>query len=317
MKRNAYTLIEMIMAIALIGIVGGIVSGMLGKVYENYAQQQEMSKLEFSSIQALNQIENYLKRSIPQSILMHNGTSVAGNLDVYNPNAYTPLRNIQNGDLTANKTLLWLDIDKESLQGTGPQPFYNQWLNIRTSTGNQIASVGSQFNNIVQTQRNIFGTATASPAIYFVYGNQQGSPYEKFYNETPATQSTAIFPIDQVAPINANDFTLTRIPPEIGEIFYVTGTGYALQLNGNILSLVYNFQPWEIIGAGFGAGNGETFLNGQSQPILENVTSFDYWVEFDTLRIKICVESREVIDIDSAGNNVRASICKERAIGVI
>lgn len=313
-KRVGYTLIEMIFAITLMGLVGGIVSGILGKIYENYAIQQEVSKLEFSSIQILSQIENYLKRSIPNSILLHDGSKVAGVLDVYNENAYTPLRNINfgNGNLTANKTLLWLDIDKESLQGTGPQPFYNQWLDIKASTNNQIKTVDSQFNKIQETQNNIFGILNSTPAIYFIYGNQQGTPYQKFYNETAGSQSTAMFAVNTSIAPTANNLTLTRIPPEIGEMFYISGTGYALSLNGTILSLIYNFQPWELVGT-----NGETFLDGTKKVIAENVKSFDFWVEYDTLRMKICLFSNTTVSLDSTGADEKAYICKERAIGMM
>jgi prepilin-type N-terminal cleavage/methylation domain-containing protein len=320
MRRSGFTLIEMIFAITLMAITGGIVSSLLGKVYENYAIQQETSNLEFKSIQVLNQIEHYLKRSIPNSIMLHDGsTDASGNLDVYNEDAYTALLNIGygSGNLDSNKTLIWLDMDIENLYGDGPQPNYNKWLNIKDSDDKKMISVDSKFGNIVDVQKNIFGTTNASPAIYYVYGNQQGTSYEKFYNKTNTTDLTAIFAIDQSATISDNEFSLKRKPDEIGEIFYVTGTGYGLSLENHNLYLIYNYQPWDALTSGTNTGNGETFVDGTKQLLMENVKSFEFWSEYDTMRMKICLYSNMNVDADNTDDlDNKASICKEKAIEV-
>jgi type II secretory pathway pseudopilin PulG len=314
-KKAAYTLIEMIMAIVVMGAIGGIISTLLGNIYQNYATQKQIAQLELKSIQVLSQLQNYFERSIPNSILLHNGTidSGTGDLDVYDETNYIALTDISfgQGNLSANKTLLWLDIDKENVQGDGPNPNYNQWLDISASTNADLETKDSNLDKIEEIQKNIFGASNVTPAIYFIYGNQQGSPYQKFYNDDTSvpTESTAIFPVD-TSTITANTLSLARTPAEIGELFYVSGTGYALSMNGKTLSLIYNWQPWVV-----NVDKGETFLDGTSKILIENVESFDFWVENNVFRIKICITSDLVTGEDETGATTYANICKERAIG--
>jgi len=305
MKKSGFTLIELIYVITIMGVVGAIINMTLGQVYYNYAQQKEFSRLESTSTLVITQVKKLLQRSVPNSIMRYSD----GGTNEFDSNNYTPLLNITNGDLkNANERLIWLDIDRESLRGTGPQPYYNQWFNLKTSDGVHMYSVDSDFTKIINTENStlLLTGVNSDPAVYYIYGNQQGTPYEKFYNST----QTALFPIDKTQPINNNDFYLTRTPKEIGEMFYIVDTGYSLHLNNKTLMLTHDYQPWTKNGA-----NQETFLDGTSEILLENVSEFKYWVEYDTLKIKICVDSKIPIGIDAAGNNRYSSLCKEAIIG--
>lgn len=312
MKRKGFTLIELIFAIVLMATVGGITSGMLGTVYENYAEQKEIARLSAKSNEIINQLEKYLNRSIRSSIMLHNGNKSGGKLDVYTEANYKPIVSVSNEDLNGTKFLIWIDIDKENLQGDGPNPNYNEWINIKTSSGKNIKSNGNKFKNIINVSKNILGSTTAAPAIYFVYGNSQGTPYEKFYNTTTTTDSTAIFAMDTSATINDNDFQLINTPKEIGEIYYFSNTAYAIKLNNKQLSLVYDFQPWEKITSGTDNGKGETILNGKEEILSDNVSSLKIWSEYNSIRIKLCITSNQIIDIDDTGKNIYAEVCKER-----
>ena len=308
-SKSGFTLIELIFTIVLLAIIGGIISMTIGSVYYNYAQQKELSKLEINSNLVLTEIRNLLKRSIPNSIMKYSGANTTNSAN------YTPLLNINNGDLTnPNERMIWLDIDKESLYGNGSQAYYNQWFDLKSSTGNKMVSVNSDFTKIIPTETNtllLTGGAQAEPAVYYVYGNQEGTPFEKFYNST----QTALFPIDTTAAINQNDFQLTKIPKEIGEIYYITDTGYTLNINNkNQLLLTHNFQPWTVDAV---SGNQETFTNGTSEVLMENVKSFEYWVEYNTLRIRMCINSNIPISVDAAGKNIYSELCKETSIGAM
>ena len=312
MKKTGFTLIELIFAIVLMATIGGITSGMLGKVYENYAMQKETVRLSSNANQVITKIEKYLKRSIRSSIMFNNGNKVAGVLDVYNSGNYTPIEMVASEEMDGDEFLIWVDKDKENLQGDGPNPNYNGWINIKTSSGNTIRSVDNKFGNIINVDKNILGSLTASPSIYFVYGNNQGTPYEKFYNTTTLTTSTAIFSMDTALAINDNDFKLTTTPQELGEIYYFSYTAYALKLKNNVLSLVYDFQPWEKLTSGANIGKGETILDGKEETISNNVSSLKIWSEYSSIRIKVCLTSNQVIGIDGSGKNEYAEVCKER-----
>lgn len=296
--KSAFTILELIFAIVLLGIIGTMSADIISRTYDNYNHQNDVANLQSKSKQTLDQIINYLNESIDGSIAKFDG---ANYIDI---DTITTFDDINNSNY-----FVWIQKDTESLRGIwdeGKQrifPGYSGLANIIDSNNTFVVTSPNDcdLSFINQIQQDITSITdplngtnpTPRAALYFVYGNAAGTTESRFWK----APTSSLFPITS---ISSNIITLQNKPDEISEHFYLTYSAYGLHLQNNgELRLVWNFRPW----------NNESVANGESLLLMQDVVSFNFWSESEgtIIRFKVC--------LSTSFNDTSAPIfCKEAMV---
>ena len=280
-KRPAFSMLELVFVIIILGIVSSIGAELIAKVYESYIVQRSQHKASIKTQIALNQIANRLRNAIPGTVIRRvelNGVPVESLKEAMGaaPNTYNVLQ--------------WVGSDMDSFKAitsnVNRQPGWSGFCDISASTTpgmpnatTNIVSIGSNFalTNIIQTN---LGRAGNQFAIYF--------PND---------------PIGHMGTGAGNIIALANPVAPIVERYKLAWSSYALFVDDqNDLYLYYNFPPMRAAAAG------QT-----RQLLLRNVSNFKFEGSGETIRIKLCVE--EFIDgnpVPVPGTGIRS--CKEKAI---
>ena len=277
MKR-AFTLIELVFVIIITGIIGVISSDIIYKIYDVYIFQKELSTLQLKSRRVLSQISNYLDRSIKQSIAEHDSSN-----DTYK-SIFSDV--VANSATTSQNTfLIWIDKDLESKKGLYKNgenyPGYSSLLNLKESNGTYLKTVDCNLSIVSQFTSDIVGGSEQNrSAIYFLYANSKGDVESRFYKNP-----TSLFGIGSF--ISETEMNLSKKPEQIGDIYNLTYTAYALQLDDDRssddygkLKLYWNFKPWQ----------NENINDANSSFLSDNISSFEYVSQSDgtVIRLKMC-----------------------------
>lgn len=74
-KQNGFTLIEMVIAITILGIVGGISSLIIGRTVDGYDATARRAKLHSGARLAIDRIAREARHALPNSICTYNGSN--------------------------------------------------------------------------------------------------------------------------------------------------------------------------------------------------------------------------------------------------
>lgn len=275
-NRLAFSMLELIFVIVILGIVASIGAELIAKVYESYIVQRAHHRASIKTQLVINQIANRLRYAIPGTIVRRNSDfTVTETLD----------ENMTlDGD--AYNVLQWVASDGDSFEaisGTTTsdpllrRPGWSGFCDIDASTDTILSTPGSNFTLTNAIQGNLGGSGTF--AIYFPNDlNVSGNPRAHTGTGTGET------------------ITLGSATDRIVERYKLAWTSYALVVESGDLYLYYNFLP--TFGATIGANK---------SLLLKNVTNFKFEGRGHTTRIKICVE-------ENIGDTVGIPSCKEKAV---
>ena len=293
--RRAFTLLELIIVIVLLGIVGVMSTDIVSQTYRNYVYQKEVADLQSRSKQLVDQITQYLERSIKPSVARLDGVNHASVWDI----------GLSDANQSNNAYLEWIGKDLESQRGewngTMVYPGYSGLANVRDSNGTNVITTDCNLSLIDPIQNRLTGETLIMAgvnryrtALYFVYANSDGTVEQRFW-----VNPTSLFGITGLDSPVKGVIQLAFAPPEIGELYYLAYSAYAIQLeNDGTLQLYQNFRPW----------NGEVIDQIRIDPLvlMENVTSFEYWSESQgtMLRFKVCLR----------GDDAQVRVCKEGVV---
>ena len=273
-QKAAFSMLELIFVIVILGIVASIGSELIAKVYESYIVERAQHRGSVKTQIAINQIENFLRNAIPGTVIRRVGLAGAA-------------ESLQQAMASAPGTytvLQWVGSDVESFEainsnvatGVNRRPGWSGFCDINASTQTSIVSPGSNFTLTNTIQANM-GRVGNNFAIYF--------------------------PNDPVAHFGTgagNTITLANPAAPIVERYKLAWTSYALVVDANSdLRLYYNFTPTIA-----------TPIVGPNQILLKNVRNFKFERRGQTTRIKLCVE--EFIDSNVTGTGIPS--CKEKVI---
>jgi len=249
-NRLAFSMLELIFVIVILGIVSSIGAEVIAKVYENYIVQRAQHRASIKSQIAINLIANRLRYVIPGTMVRRVGI---GEKAEFLEESLTV-----SGDKFT--VLQWVGTDGDSFEAIrnngNRRPGWSGFCDLNVSTLSRIVSPGSNFalTNAIQT-----------------YLGRAGNGFSIF------------FPNDPVAHAGAgagNTITLDNNATTIVERYKLAWSSYALvvEKNGDF-NLYYNFAPTPAIDI----GNTKSLL-------LKNVTNFKFERRGQTTRIKLCVE---------------------------
>ena len=305
--RPAFSMLELVFVIVILGIVSGIGAEVIAKVYENYIIQRALHRTSVKTELAAAQIANRLAYAIPNTVIAR--------LDA---TSFTAIENAPK----ANKILEWVAYDADSFGYTG-QPGWSGFADVRAGTTNlnQISTPGSNlsFTNIiigklsaVTSPKTINDAAVffSDPSIYDVHtvGFKESTIPTPTISTVNAWAANAIIPFD--APLGSSSRTVKEhyklawtayaiVPTELTAAQYLARDLGGLSANDKLYDLVlhYNFQPWD-----------DSYYDAApTKTLIRNVSVFNFMGTGDTIRFKLCTQ-------ESIGGTYPITVCKEKAV---
>jgi len=273
MMRRGYTLIEIIITIAITGILS---VGMF-KAFEAITAQSEKAKilttLSMDSQSALDQISILLYNRAPMSVVGFNETDLR---------PYSPL-----SETVDKKIIEWYGLASESYLANN----YSGFIDMNASIKPTLSSPDTNLTALLTTEQDKWGSSFTLSDMILIFS---GSFDEGIRNEYNITASTP------------NTITLSgALPDIIYEKYNLVDSAYAVtrkedasscakisQYDNNTLLLFYNYRPWK----------NQNFCDGNVSVLATNVNAFRSQTINNSLRLTI--DTNRII---RGGNSVRLS----------
>jgi len=307
-KRLAFTLVELVMVIVVLGIVASIGADIIASMYDNYLRTRTINRLQSQSEIALEQIAKRLQYRIKDSTIARNTSA-----DTFLP--------LSDSGVDENFDVIeWIGYCNEAFRGTST-PLWTGLVDLgdtnRTNRENNktgtIVSPGSNFNataNLMNalTNGDIDMIPGKEAALIFNHPTNI-SDFGWGTNVSGNTDGNNML-LAQITPGQPNILTIVRdnnntLPTEISEHFYLAHTAYALAPIGNPtdfnLTLSYNYQPW--------LGEKYTDNNDTRRVLAEHVQLFRVRQDANLIRLKLCLH-----DNKETGTGDRIVTCKEKVV---
>ena len=309
-KRRAFTMIEMIMVIVILGIVSMIGTNIIANMYESYIRTQIINELQQKTELTINQITKRLKYRIKPSVISKNRT---------NPNDFKELSNDDN--VVVYNVLEWIGYDNESFMGewngTRHTPGWSGFVDLDAPDTN-VSRIRTSGSTLAFARQNIL--ALSNNQVDIVAGAQYPALiFKKLDNIAPVTFGfdPAINDASNTLPVRLinnnvlefvnNDGTINDTNKTLYEQYHLAWSAYAIapsnvdDINSTDfnLTLHYNYQPW----------HNERFDTNTTSTVLlaENVSTFVFTQTGNTIQIKLCIQ-------DGNRTGVPIVFCKEKAI---
>lgn len=274
--RKGFTLMELVFVIVILGILARFGTDLLIKTYENYVYSNTLNRLSSQSEMAVKLIANRLQYRIKDSIIARTAPASA---------TVVPI-----GSLTGNERVLeWIGTDIDGWRGTGA-PEWSGFIDLDDSLATQLSTPGTQYSG-------------ESGALFFI-GSDVDLQSNFGWTGAINNQAAAMHPVS-FATIAGKPF----ITPKSGtgdfsdsgggvyEFYQFSDSAYAVYLDDatNELYFYYGYQPWD----------GQSMSDGNSELIMENVSSFTFIALGDILVIQVCTSVVEESEY---------AICKEKTV---
>lgn len=304
--RSAFTMIELLFVIVIMGIVGGFALDTLRQYYENIYRSHEYSKRVADADHALEQISHYFESALNSSIVNLDrgsgtgcfGTPVAGDANDY--------------------TVAFVAADSDSLRGSNGQPGWNEDTVLLPNNRINAADVNYTVANSIITK---LAPPSATPAytllnsaIYDTDSKDVDACTRFNWNGGGTQGYHAISAMD--------DTNLTLDPANVasnGKEKYLLRSGYAFRvLNNGDFMMYSNFRPWR----------GEAYTTALNQNLIARDVAF-FTVSYNAQdyqnnpnlndrgmiwKLHVCM--RGVADDLSDSSTSNQDICRERSIHV-
>ena len=300
MKR-AFSLIEVIFVLVILGIVASISSQIIVQVYESYITQNAIYRTSLKTELAANQIVNRLTYAIQ-------GTTIAKEPNKTYDENMTTWAMLEDIDVMNNPNhkkfimLEWIGYDNDSFSA-GATPYWSGVANYESaSSTTKLETPGSKLSEASKIIKNLSNKVDLSgslkdPAVLFMNSDDYDVQCMGLINEN---NTSCIFTVKRYGE-NKLEFT-GSIPKIVTERYKLTWSAYALvpeqKTNGLYdLNLYYNYQPW----------NNETYKDGKKKLLINNVSVFKFTENGGTIQLKLCAT-------ENIGADYNISTCKEKAI---
>jgi prepilin-type N-terminal cleavage/methylation domain-containing protein len=325
--KKAFSLIEVIFVLTILGIVASISSQIIVQVYENYITQKALYKTTTKTEIAITQIVNRLAYAVDGTTITKNPTA-GPYTKASEGNNWIKLSNIDITDpLHAQFTTIeWIGYDNDSFSAA-TTPYWSGVANYDSTAGfipsrTQFETPGSRLTlarDIIKNLSNnnvaLDGVGGSLPAVIFTgkeyLDNSIVAPLATQILYDPACMGLVNENnrscISRVSMRTTADNTHLTFPDakqkKIYERYKLAWTAYALvpedKDGDNLfdLNLYYNYQPW----------NGDKYTDGQHSLLINNVSVFKFTENGGVIQLKLCAT-------ENIGQDFNISSCKEKAI---
>ncbi|OHD90382.1 type II secretion system protein [Sulfuricurvum sp. RIFCSPLOWO2_12_FULL_43_24] len=305
--RKAFTMIELLFVIVILGIVGGFALEAVRQYYEGIFRTQEYTKRVAEADQILEQLSKYFENAISSSIV---------NLDI-NPGTvacYGPPTTS-----ASDFTVAFVGVDVDSMRGiSGNRPGWSEEVQL-VAGSNDINGSDANYtmaNNII----SLLGTSTlrgsalydsesidSNACVRFNFAGEGKVGFHKLDGVNPNPMANGLLRLN-------NDNNATH-----GHRKYLLRTGYAFRVDDNGSFWMYsNFRPW--VDEHFSA-SGKINLLGQNvahfyadynaTDFMNNPSVSDRGLVW---RLKVCMRG---LDTNlSTSDTESQGICRERRVHV-
>ncbi|MDF1874203.1 prepilin-type N-terminal cleavage/methylation domain-containing protein [Sulfurimonas sp. SAG-AH-194-I05] len=291
--RNAFTMLELIFVIVIMGIIGKFGVEFLAQAYRSFIYTSVNHSLQANSTSAIEFIAARLQYRIKDSIIAKVDSNAS----------YTALASASGSEYNV---LEWIASDIDGFRGDS-LPYWSGIADIgnEIGAGNKDLLVSPETNTTaLNTLIDILsdsGSGINDVALYFV-GSSSDIYTGYGYAGAITDQNQTMHPVN-----SATDTTFTPAPAtgsftEVYEYYKLAWTANAIvhSSDGN-LTFYYDYQPW----------NGENYAaDGKGQLLMQNVDTFQFMAIGSIVKIQVCVKS-DIIDGSSTGGY---SLCKEKTI---
>ncbi len=290
MRRRAFTLIEIVMVIAVAGILAVGTFKALSALFVRSAKARAVTELSLVSQSVLDQLGVLLYARVPGSVIGYDPSD----------GSYGAI-----GRLASPKPVLeWIGTAEESLKRRDYSGFVD--MNASDSVSGVLVSPDSDGSRVDATIRLKFNTSSdvfASDRVRLVFagsydlGAQEdaSAPAFGWHGETAGK-------IHDISMDGSGNITLNASPPYIYEKYYLADTAYAVArakdvnisascisalgvpLNEDALLLFYDYRPWK--GESFCADSGGVAA-GSVTLLAEDVSGFRAELVERTIRLSI------------------------------
>lgn len=303
-KRKAFSMIELVFVLVVLGIVASMSAEIIAQVYSNYVTQRGLHKSSVKTELAASIIQNRLSYRIARTTVGRN------------PNNFSDIVLVnQIPDTTTYPILEWygLAIDGFNSNDSNGTLGWSGFCDINGSNKSNILTPASSLGLFSTIITNVSDSAITDVALIF-----SGLKYSQTqrYNIECLGYDGNTSCISTIKEITDTNITLNdTLPKRVHEQYSLTRSAYALvpvkqgtadicdtdtmSNPDNICDLVlrYDYQPWK----------GEKYINAKSKVLVRNISVFRFSGFGDNIRFKICVKER--IGFDS-----EISTCKEKAV---
>jgi prepilin-type N-terminal cleavage/methylation domain-containing protein len=317
LKHKAFTMIELIFVIVIMGIIGKFGMEFLVQAYRSFIFTSVNNNLQSTSGIAVELIAAKLQHRIKDSVIARVTVPPSA------PGAI--------GSADGNYTVLeWVGVDYEGFRGScdlNATPYAPNWSGIidldnTNANANVLVSPETnttQVNSLISILSD--GNATLSDSALFFIGSNSNVVTDYGWNGDLTSinaQTGAMHPIKSIAG-QENQFApdvSSFSGVDVYEYYQLAWTAYAIVYeaganNLGTLRLYWNYQPWEDRDAD---GNADQFNSApavKSAIIMENVSTFQFMAIGDIIKIQVCTKSTI---IDGINDQQGYSLCKEKTV---
>lgn len=306
-KRAAFTMIELLFVIVILGIIGGLALETIRSYYDGIYRTGEYTKRVAQADHILEQIAKYFENGISDSIIRLDENDVAFGTQCDG----AP----ETGDDANDYTIAFVSVDQEGLKGFWDGTRWRPgWSSDVVSGVNSLFSADSNYsaiNNIVPLALNNSSRA----AIFRSEGLGEGlDECHRFGWENVGNTNDVYARIVSVD--SDSNLTLDKTLSISGQAkrSYVMRTAYAFRAKDGNFSVYSGFEPW----------NGEQYNDVTPRLLGDNVTHFS--IVYDNANtamnsnvgniytLKICIQGLDdnLVDTDASDRQ----ICRERMVHV-
>ncbi len=146
-KKKAFTLFEVVMVIAILGIVSSIGSSIIVNIYEHYILQRATHRASIKTELAAQQIANLLSHRIPQTTLARDPANLSDTILVTDPT---------NVSDDVHSLLEWIGADGDGFNAA-TRPPWNGFCDVDSSNQAAVITPGSNLtlaNTIISNLSN-------------------------------------------------------------------------------------------------------------------------------------------------------------------
>ena len=333
--KKAFTLLELIVVLVILGILATIATEILLKVYKNYAFTKATNSLAYKTDLVLNTIAAKLETRIPNTVIAtecnisNNGCkdgNVTGFISISDLNASNaskyPVIEWINKDIYSRRGE-WNDTLKRVVPGWAGFVDLNQTKINNTNGGDYNITIPySDINitsDILTEYFHSWGLSinTADPNDVFnkkyatlIFSGADGRGDFIDINQSYGWYSTTAKNVYQIIPISKDLIRVKEINQSnqatVYEGFYISDGAFAIVpvynagTNDFNLTLKQNYFPW----------NDQNYTSGNTSLLVAHVTQFKFKEQNGLLRLYLCIQDPSI----KINEQEKLTVCKERIV---
>lgn len=335
--KKAFSLLEVIFVLVILGIVSSISSQIIVQVYENYITQKAVYNVSTKTELVANQIVNRLTYRIQGTTISKDHTKFFP-IQTAEPTEGRDWKKLNDVIIGGEQytTIEWIGYDNDSFAAE-ENPGWSGIANYIDATKTQFITPGSNLelaeNIIKNLSKDEAGVSRVDlnaddkpAAVLFEEKNNHYNPLDGTYdpvcmglipnavvsetNTTVISSTDCIFAVKRTG-TNVLEFVdeagagnSNTEPKMISERYKLAWSAYAIapefnqQTGLHDLVLYSNYQPW----------NGDNYvINGTKNTLITNVSVFKFSENGGTIQFKLCAQ-------ENIGQDFNISTCKEKVV---